>query len=342
MPDSSRLRLATVAAAIVAVITAGVCLSLTSGMFGMSLKDIAATLLRIDPVREHDLVVFRFRLPRIVLSLLVGAALGMAGAVIQGITRNGLADPGILGINAGAGMAVVLFMLLLQGETTVTGWLSVMLMPLFGLFGGLTAVSLIYWFARHNGRLDPQRLLLSGIALGSGFGAVTLYVSLKMNPNDFEMAAVWLAGSIYSANWKFVAAMLPWLIVVPPVLWLKSRALDLFQLGETGAAGLGVTVERDKNVLLLCSVGLVGASVAVSGSIGFVGLIAPHMARRLTGTRHSVIVPVSGLIGAAMVLFGDYIGKTIFAPAELAAGIVISVIGVPYFVYLLLRARKRT
>lgn len=340
MPDSTASRGWAVSAVILIVLAVGAYLSLTSGMFDLTVVEIVKTLLRIDPVKEHDLVIFDFRLPRIVLSALVGAALGMAGTVIQGVTRNGLADPGILGINAGSGMAVVLFMLFFQGSMQIKGWAAVMMMPMFGLFGGFMAVVLIYLFSQENGRLDPQRLILVGIAISSGFGAATLYISLKMNPNDFEMATVWLAGSIYNANWKFVVTMLPWLIILPPILLWKSRSLDLIQLGEDSAISLGVKVERDKRILLVCSIGLVAASVAVSGSIGFVGLIAPHMARRLVGLSHSSILPVSGLIGAAMVVWGDTIGKTIFAPAELAAGIVISIIGVPYFVFLLLKIKR--
>ncbi|MEK8132537.1 iron ABC transporter permease [Paenibacillus filicis] len=338
--EGSAARTWGVSAVIAGVVFVGIYLSLTNGMFDLSVADIVRTLLRLDKVREHDLVVLQFRLPRIVLAVLVGFALGMAGAVIQGVTRNGLADPGILGINAGAGMAVVLFMLVVQGTIKLTGWTGVMMRPLFGLIGGLLATLLIYFFARERGRLDPQRLILVGIAIATGFGAITMYMSLKMNASDFEMAVVWLSGSIYGANWKFVVTMLPWLIVIPPLLWHRARTLDVLQLGEGTASGLGLAVEREKKILLACSIGLVSASVAVSGSIGFVGLIAPHMARRLIGLRHRHILPVSGLIGSAMVVLGDWIGKTVFAPAELAAGIVISIIGVPYFVYLLLRARR--
>lgn len=340
MPEVSVPRVWSICAVLIAVIAGGAYLSLTSGMFDLSLREIVQTLLRIDPVREHDLVIFDFRLPRIVLSVLVGAALGMAGTVFQGVTRNGLADPGILGINAGAGMAVVLFMFFFQGSVQIQGWLAVMMMPIFGLVGGFLAVVLIYLFSQQHGRLDPQRMILVGIATASGFGAVTLYISLKMNPNDFEMAVAWLAGSIYNANWKFVVTLLPWLILMPPILWWKGRVLDLFQLGEDSAVSLGVHVERDKKVLLACSIGLVAASVAVSGSVSFVGLIAPQIARRLTGVNHSAILPVSGLVGAALVVWADFIGKSIFAPAELAAGIVISIIGVPYFVYLLLNIKR--
>lgn len=324
----------------IAIVMTAIYFSLTNGTFDMSIKEVFQTLLRLNPNSDFDLVVFEFRLPRIVLGALVGFALGMAGAVIQGVTRNGLADPGILGINAGAGMAVVLFMFLLQGQITMSGWLGVMMMPMFGVAGGLAATTAIFMFAREGGKLDPQRLILVGIAIASGFGAITMFFSLKMNPSDYEMAVAWLAGSLHSANWKFVVTMLPWLIILPPVIWFRSQVLDLFQLSEESVKSVGVSVEREKNILLLCSIGLISASVAVSGSIGFVGLIAPHLARQLVGLRHRHIIPVSGIAGMAIVVIGDFIGRTIFAPAELAAGIVVSVIGVPYFIYLLIRMRK--
>lgn len=340
MARNTRSRLWAVVLSSVAVILTAVYLSLTNGSFDLTVTEVVQTLLRIDPNPDHDLVVFDFRLPRIVLSALVGCALGIAGVVIQGVTRNGLADPGLLGINAGAGMAVVLFMLLYQGSLDTTGWLAVMAMPAFGFIGGLVAMAVIFAFAREHGRLDPQRLILVGLAVSSGFGAITMYLSLKMNPQDFEMAAVWLAGSIYGANWRLVAAALPWMVVLPPLLWRRAHVLDVFQLGEDSATGLGAHIEREKNWFLIGSAGLVAASVAVAGSVNFVGLIAPHFARRLVGLSHRRLLPVSGLIGMAMTVAGDFIGRTVFAPAQLAVGIVISIIGVPYFVYLLMRSRK--
>jgi len=315
--------------------------SLTNGTFDISALDVIRTLLRIDTTREHDLVIFDFRLPRIVIGAIVGIGLGIAGAALQGITKNALADPGILGIHAAAGMSVVICMFLVSGSVKGAGWASAIAMPMFGWIGGLGAIVLLYMLARHNGEFDPQRLILVGIALGSGFGAITLYVSLKMNPQDFEMATVWLSGSIYNANWKHVAAALPWILILTPIVWRKAGILDLFQLNELSVKGIGVRTGRERQILLLCCVGLVSACVSVSGSIGFVGLIAPHIARRLVGIHYKYIVPVCGAIGMVMVVIGDMIGKTIFAPAELPVGIVISIIGVPYFVYLLYRARKR-
>lgn len=321
------------------LILAAIYSSLTNGTFDLTITDVFRAIFRIDPVPEHDLVIFDFRLPRIVIAGLVGLGLGIAGAVIQGITRNGLADPGILGINAGAGAAIVLFMYFFQGQVTGTGWFFILIVPLFGLIGGLGVSLLIYFFSWKGGRLDPQRLLLSGIAIGSGIGAFSLFLSLKMNASDFEMATVWISGSIYNANWNYIISMLPWLVVLIPVIYKKAYLLDLFQLEETNIKSLGVSVEKEKSILLLSSIGLVSACVSVSGSIGFVGLMAPHIAKRLVGIHHNRVIPVCGAVGMLLVIVSDFIAKTVFAPAELPVGIVISIIGVPYFLYLLTKTK---
>jgi len=268
--------------------------------------------------------------------------LGMAGVVLQGITRNGLADPGILGINAGAGAAVVIFMFFFQLRVVtadMSSWLSILMMPIFGFVGGTMAAALIFSFAMKNGHLDMQRLILTGIAINSGFGALSLFLSLKMNAQDYESAAVWMAGSIYNANWIFVVSMLPWLLLLGFYVYRKSYLLDYFQLEEDSITSLGIALEKEKIKLLLASVGLVSACVSVSGSIGFIGLMAPHIAKQLVGIHHRYVMPVSALIGACLLVLADFIGKTVFAPAELAVGIVVSIIGIPYFLYLLVKSK---
>jgi iron complex transport system permease protein len=314
---------------------------LTNGAFDMTVKDVLGTLLRIHPKPDYDLVIFEFRLPRIVIAALVGMGLGIAGAVIQGITRNGLADPGILGINAGAGAAMVIFLFFYQGQIKGTGLAAIMAMPLFGLVGGLSAALLIYAFSWKNGRLEPQRLLLTGIAIASGMGAVSLFLTLKMNAKDFEMVAVWTSGSIYNANWNYIASIVPWLVLLIPLIVRKTYILDLFQLDEDSVRSVGVASEKEKAALLLASIGIVSACVSVSGGIGFIGLMAPHIAKRLVGGAHKRVVPVCGMIGALMVMVSDYIGRMLFAPAELPVGIVIAIIGVPYFIFLLYRNKMR-
>lgn len=338
---SSGVRCAAVSGVLLAAAIAVMYMSVTNGTFDLSALDVLRTLLRLQSVSDYDLVVFEFRLPRIVIGALVGAALAVAGAALQGITRNPLADPGILGIHSAAGLAIVLYMFFVQGSIKEAGWLSALTMPMFGWLGGLAAAILLLSLARHRGMLDPKRLILVGIALGTGFGAASLYISLKMNPQDFEMATVWLAGSIYSASWMQIAAVLPWVVLLIPAIWLRSYRLDLLYLDEVSVAGIGLDKDRERLKVLLLCVGLISAGVAVAGGVGFVGLIAPHIARRLVGIAYKYVLPVSGLVGMLMVLVGDFIGKTVFAPAELPVGIVISVIGVPYFIYLMFRRQRR-
>lgn len=320
----------------------GVYLHLTNGMFDISILEVLRTLLGLEDNENFKLVVFDFRLPRIVIAILVGIGLAMAGVVLQGITKNGLADPGILGINAGAGAAIVIFMYFFQFQATISSgsqWIQIMTMPLFGFVGGAAAALLIFIFAYKNGRLDMQRLILTGIAINSGFGALSMFISLKMNEKDFEAAAVWQAGSIYNANWIFIVAMLPWIIIIGFYLYRKAYLLDYFQLEENTIVSLGIKLEKEKLILLLASVGLVSACVSVSGSIGFIGLMAPHIAKQLVGIQHKYVMPISALIGAALLVFSDFVAKTIFAPSELAVGVVVSIIGIPYFLYLLVKSK---
>ena len=342
MPKLKESRIVLKILAICIVLFIGFYLHVTNGMFDMSVTEVIKTLIGLEDNEKFRLVIFELRLPRIIIAILVGIGLALAGCVLQGITKNDLADPGILGINAGAGAAVVIFMFFFQFQAVRTDgseWLNVMMMPLFGLVGGTIAAAIIFAFSYKSGRLDVQRLLLTGIAINSVFGALSLYISLKMNEKDFESAALWQAGAIYNANWAFIVSMLPWIIILGIYVYRKAYLLDYFQLEENTIVSLGIHLEKEKVILLLASVGLVSACVSVSGSIGFIGLMAPHIARQLVGIRHRYVVPVSALIGAALLVFSDFMGKTLFAPAELAVGIVVSIIGIPYFLYLLVKSR---
>lgn len=337
---SDRKRFGWFIAGIATLLIVSVYLHLTSGSYELTLMETLKTLFRLEENTRFDLVVFEFRLPRIVIGAIVGFGLGLAGAILQGITRNPLADPGIIGINAGAGAAVVCFMFFFQGQLSAVSWLSILAMPLFAWCGGLLAIAFILAFAMEKGRLDPQTFILTGIAVSAGFGALTLFFSLKMNPRDYEMAAVWLAGSIYSANWKHVVTVLPWIFLLTPAALYKARVLDVLGLADTSIKGLGVDLAKERRLLILLSVGLVSACVSVAGSMTFVGLLSPHIARRLVGVHHRFLLPSSGLIGMGIVVAADWLAKTMFAPAQLPVGIVISIIGVPYFVFLLFQTQK--
>ncbi|MEN1967933.1 iron ABC transporter permease [Lentibacillus sp. N15] len=314
-------------------------ISLVTGTYDMTFKDVWNTLLRNNPQPELDLVILEFRLPRIIIGALVGLGLAVAGTVIQTVSKNGLADPSIIGINAGSGLAIVVFMYFFMGTLTSESLLTALSMPIFGFIGGTGAALIIFILAWEQGKLDPQRLLLLGIAISTGLSSVSLFLSLKMSSSDFDLATVWVTGSIWHANWYYLFAMLPWFIFFLPVILYKAYVLDIFQLQEESVKGLGVQTEKQKILLLLASVGLVAACVSVSGTIGFVGLISPHIARRLIGNKHKYILPLSGVVGMVLVILADLIAKNIVQPAEIPAGIIVAIIGVPYFVYLLFKAK---
>lgn len=316
-------------------------LHIINGMFDISVVEVFQTLFNLNDNEKFRLVVFEFRLPRIIIAILIGIGLSIAGLFLQGITKNELADPGILGINSGAGAAVIIYMYFVNfssSRTDGSNFLRIFAMPMFGFIGGLLAALIILLFSKNNKKMDMQRLILTGIAVNSGFSAISMLFSIKMNASDFEFAAIWQSGSIYNANWNFIYMMLPWIIILSIYLYKKVHLLDYFQLEESSIIGLGIDLEKEKKKLLFACVGLISSCVCVAGNIGFIGLMAPHIARQLVGIKHRNLMPVTALVGIFLLILSDFIAKTIFAPSELAVGIVISIIGIPYFIYLLYRS----
>ena len=310
-------------------------ISMNTGFIKLTPLEVIRTLFGLGTDKQH-LILFEFRLPRIVISILVGMGLAVSGCVLQGISRNALADPGILGINAGAGLAVMLFISFFP-STTAT---PVFILPVLAFLGaGITAV-IIYSLAykRHEG-ISPMRLLLTGVAVAAGISSVMIVLTLRLDPENYQFVATWLAGSIWGSNWKFVLALLPWILVLIPFVFSKARVLNVLNLGDLTATGLGASIEKERRILLAAAVGLAGASVSVSGGIGFVGLIGPHLARQLVGSRHQYLIPAAALTGGLLVLVADTIGRWILQPSEIPAGIVVAVIGAPYFLFLLSRLK---
>ncbi|MGD6803799.1 iron ABC transporter permease [Rossellomorea vietnamensis] len=312
-------------------------ISLNLGTIKIAPINVLKTLFGAGTENEQ-LVLFDFRLPRMVIALLIGAGLAVSGAILQGVSQNGLADPGILGINAGAGFAVVLFIYLFQGSAASLGTISIFLMPMAALAGGVLAAFLIYIIAWKKG-VTPVRLILVGIGINAAFGAALIIFQLRMAPQDFMKATIWLTGSIWGTNWKFVLAILPWIILLIPYTIYKSRYLNILTLGDQMATGLGAAVEKERRILLLLAVSLAGSCVAVGGGISFLGLVAPHLARQIVGPKHQVLLPVSALMGALLLLISDTIGRNILAPSEIPVGIIVSLLGAPYFIYLLMKAK---
>ncbi|MGN7401222.1 FecCD family ABC transporter permease [Cytobacillus praedii] len=311
-------------------------LSINAGYLNIPMNEVFAALVG-QGTPNNELTIFDFRLPRIIMALLVGMGIAVSGAILQGVSQNPLADPGILGINSGAGFAIVLYMFFFQGTAFFTGMLSIFIMPLTALAGAFIAALLIYLLSWKNGTVTPVRLLLVGIGINAAFGAGLIIFQMKMDSIDFMKAIIWISGTIWGTNWTYVWALLPWLLILIPFAVYKARFLDVLRLGDPIAIGVGVRIERERVILLLVAVALAGASVSVGGGITFLGLIAPHIARRLIGARHAKIIPLTAAIGALLLLSADTLGRVVMAPMELPVGLVVSILGAPYFIYLLVK-----
>ena len=278
---------------------------------------------------EAGFIVGALRLPRILLALLTGAILGMAGAAMQSVTRNGLADPGLIGVKEGAVVAIL--SLLVFFPSVGNGWY-----PLAGLLGGGLVAGTVLLIARS---VSGVRFILVGIGVSWMLGAaVSLFVTTA-RISEVQTAMIWLSGSLHAASWSGVTIAAPWAAFGLLVLLATARSGDVASLGDVAARGLGVRLGRLDALRLAASVAITAASVAVIGSMGFVGLIAPHFARFVFGSAQLPLLTGSALIGGLLVLAADTVGRSAFAPVQIPAGVVMAVIGTPFFLLILWRRR---
>lgn len=302
------------------------------GDYPIATLDIIKTLLGIDTGNpDHIFVVYTLRFARTLVAFLVGVALAISGTIFQGLTRNPLADPSIIGINEGAGLAAVATIVLFPDS-------PVSALPIAAFLGALVMAILIYSLPWQGGS-SPILLILLGVGLSAIAGA---FISLLMTfgaIEDVSQALVWLAGSVYGRTWEQFFSFLPWVIIGVPIALSLSRHLNVLHLGDDVARSLGSQVELQRGLLVLVAVALAGAAVATAGMIGFVGLIAPHIGRQLMGENHQNLLPVTAILGGLLVTLADLVGRILFAPIELPCGVVTSAIGAPFFLYLLIRRR---
>lgn len=284
---------------------------------------------------QHELILFQFRMPRLLLALMAGAGLGLSGAILQATTRNGLADPGVIGINTGAGLGVMALYASYQSANAVPMYL----LPVTALLGGIGAAVLIYLLAYKGSEVTPSRLLLVGIAINAGLAALMLVVSMRMDHQLYAQAVTWLSGTIAGKDWSSVRALLPWTLLLVPLAWSQANLLNVLNLGDQLATGLGAAVQRQRLLALALAVALAASAVSVVGAVGFVGLVAPHAARRLLGPDHRVVLLATPMAGALLVLAADTIARNLFAPIEIPVGVVVATIGAPFFLYLLVRSK---
>ncbi|MBP2242061.1 iron complex transport system permease protein [Cytobacillus eiseniae] len=283
---------------------------------------------------KEEFILFSIRLPRIIITLLAGMALALSGAILQGITRNDLADPGIIGINSGAGVAIAVFFLFFP----IDAGSFVYLLPIVAFVGALITACLIYAFSyNRKAGLQPVQLVLIGVGFSMALAGAMIVLISSAEREKVDFIAKWLAGNIWGTDWPFILALLPWLVILIPFTLYKANRLNLLSLNEPVAIGVGLSIEKERIILLLTAVALAASAVSVTGGITFIGLMAPHIAKALVGPRNQLFIPLSILIGGWLLLFADTVGRNLVDPDGISAGIMVSLIGAPYFMYLLLK-----
>lgn len=286
----------------------------------------------------HTTVITSFRLPRIVVAMMVGMGLAIAGGILQGIIRNPLASPDIIGLTSGASFAVVSFLTLFSTKDNALT-VSISWLPFAAFVGAAVTALLVYFLAWKNG-VSPIRLVLIGIGISALMQAGTTTMMILGPIYRASQANIWITGSVNGSRWDDASIIVPCVLILMVIAFVLARDLNVQELGEDLALGVGSKVQRQRLFLLLMATALTGCAVAFAGGIGFVGLMAPHIARRLVGSAFGALLPVAALIGAVLVIAADLIGRTMFAPLEIPAGVFTASVGAPYFIYLLYRTRN--
>ncbi len=312
--------------------------SLAIGASGVSLWAVLGKLATAQPLdlAEH-VVLFDIRLPRLLTGIVVGAALAVSGALMQGLFRNPLADPGIVGVSAGAGLGAVVAIVL--GPVLPIAVLGAALLPLAAFIGAWASMLILYRVATRAGRTSVATMLLAGIALAALAGAASGLLVYHADDDQLRDLTFWQLGSLTGASWAKMAIAGPVILGALLIALTLGRGLNGLALGEAAAHHIGIPVQRTKTTAILCVAAATGAAVAISGGIGFIGIVVPHLLRLATGPDHRMLLLNSALLGASLLLLADVISRVVIAPAELPIGIVTAVLGAPVFIWILLRQR---
>lgn len=289
---------------------------------------------RLDP--QNIVIISQIRLPRIFLSIFVGMALASAGVIFQGLFRNPMAAPYVIGVSAGAALGATIGLVFVSG----IGLMGISTTTLFALTGALVTTFLVYSIARIRGKISVTTLLLSGIALSAMLSSVTYFIMI-FRTQDMAKIMFWIMGSLTSASWNRFIVLAPLVTVLVILSGFFMRDLNIISLGDKRAAQLGVQTEKVKKIMLIMASFIAAAAVSVSGIIGFVGLITPHILRLIVGPDHRILYPTSAIAGGIVLLMSDTLARTVLMPREIPVGIITSIIGVPFFLYLLVRSKKQ-
>ena len=335
----ARARTAVLVIAAAVILTAIV--SLGVGPSHIAPSDVVRILLQ-GPSASHGsadgLIVWRIRLPRLVLGLSVGASLATSGALLQGLFRNPLADPGLIGVSSGAALAAVATIVLGTGLLAApVAALSIYALPVMAFVGALANTLLLYAISTRRGQTSVATLLLGGIALGAAAGAITGFLVFLSDDRQLRDFTFWSLGGLGGATWQNIAVSGSAMLVVVAAAPFLARGMNAIALGEAQAFHLGTEVQTLKRIAIVLVALSTGAAVAASGTIGFVGLVVPHLLRLTIGPDHRTLLPGSALLGGGMLVLADMAARTVAAPAELPIGIVTAAVGAPFFIWILLR-----
>jgi len=288
---------------------------------------------------QQENVLLQIRMPRVLMAILVGGGLGIAGAALQGMFRNPLVEPGLIGVSSGSALFAVIFMVLVP-VTASLAWIKPIGLPLFAFVGGLINVLAVYKLSKSRGRTDAATLILAGVAINALAGALIGLVLFFADDSALRSFTFWSLGDLGGATWRKIPVSLVLIAIPSALLLFNSRQLNALALGEQEAFHMGVNVQRVKLQLLVFSALIVGAGVSMVGMIGFVGLVVPHLIRILFGADHRLVLPGSFLLGAILLNFADLIARVIVIPAEMPIGVITALIGAPFFIWLIFNLNK--
>lgn len=311
-------------------------ITLCWGSYQVSVGEVVQTLLGRG-TRLQNVAVLSIRLPRLLVGVFVAIALSTAGAILQTMTKNDLADTGIIGINAGAAVAAVLFITYQTGTYySELGFLSIFVLPFMAILGATIASLVIYMLSSRKG-IKPKRLLLIGIGLNAGLNAFISFFTFRGGVGDYNRVLIWTSGSLWGSGWSYVKVIAPIVMMMLLVVMLNYKKLDVLNLSDEIALSLGLNVERERKKFLSFAVILAGTATAFAGNIGFLGLISPHIAKKLVGPYHKYFIPIAAVISVIIILIADAVSRNLFSPIEIPVGITVSIFGVPYFIYLMMK-----
>ena len=329
-----RITMVVILLTLLVLISCGV--SLCWGSYQLSVGEVLSVLIG-QGTKMQNIAVLSIRLPRLLVGAFVAIALSTAGALLQTLTKNDLADTGIIGINAGAAVAAVLFITYQTSNYySELGSLSIFVLPFMAIIGASISAFAIYMLSSRKG-IKPKRLLLIGIGLNAGLNAFISFFTFRGGVGDYNRVLIWTSGSLWGSGWSYVKVIIPIVTLLFVIVLMNYKRLDVLNLSDETAISLGLNIEKERKKFLSYAVILAGTATAFAGNIGFLGLISPHIARKLVGPYHKHFVSISAMISVVIILLADAVSRNLFSPIEIPVGITVSIFGVPYFIYLMMK-----